>query len=51
MDPISAWAQATVAICGLIGKVIDGQTPEQRAQVWAWFIADQERLRKLLHIE
>lgn len=50
MDPITAWANATVAICNLITQLLEGQTPAQRAQAWEWFMADQARWRHFFHI-
>jgi len=51
MDPISAWALAFKAACEMVTEVVKGQTPEQKAQVWAWFIADQERWRQWLKLD
>lgn len=51
MDPLTAYALLAKALAELITKMIDGQTPEQKAQIWAWFIADQERWRKWLHLD
>lgn len=50
MDPITAWANALTAALELAAKAIDGQTAEQKAQVWAWILDLDHRLRHLLHI-
>lgn len=50
MDPVTAWANALTAAFELAMKAIEGQTPAQRAQVWAWIIDFDHRLRHLLHI-
>ncbi len=51
MEPISAWAMATKAIAEMITEIVKGQSPETKAQLWAWFIADQERWRRWLHLD
>jgi hypothetical protein len=51
MDPITAWAMAFKAACEMVTAMVDGQTPEQKQKVWDWFIADQERWRKWLHLD
>ena len=38
------------AVFTLITKAMDGQTADQKAQMWAWFVEDQTRLRKFFHI-
>lgn len=30
---------------------LEGQTPEQRAKIWDWHIANMERLHKLLKLD
>ncbi len=50
MDPVTACALATKAIAEMITEIVKGQTPDQRAQVWAWFIADQARWRAFFKI-
>lgn len=50
MDPLTALALATKAVAEMITEIVKGQTPEQRAQVWAWWIEDQTRWRKLFKI-
>jgi len=42
MDPVTAFALATKAIAEMITAIVEGQTPEQKAQVWAWWIEDQK---------
>ena len=51
MDPLTAWLLTTKAICEMITAIVQGQSPEVRAQAWAWWIADQDRMRKLFKIE
>jgi hypothetical protein len=48
MDPVTAVALAFKAACELVTEMARGQTPEQRAQLWAWFIEDQQFWRALL---
>jgi hypothetical protein len=50
MDPVTAWANAFTAALEFATKAIEGQTPEQKAQVWAWVIDFDKRLRHLLHL-
>ncbi len=51
MDPISAWANAVAAIAKMIAVIVDGQTPEQKAQIWQWFVEDQARWRRVFKID
>ena len=51
MDPVTAWALATKAIAEMITEIVRGQSLEQRTQIWAWWIADQERWRKWFKLE
>lgn len=50
MDPISAICSAIVAVCSLWEKMIDGQTPEQKAQMWQQFLDAQKDLQKFWHL-
>jgi len=50
MDPVTALALATKAICEMVTEIVKGQTPEQKKQIWDWYIADQERWRKWFHV-
>jgi hypothetical protein len=51
MDPITAAVELITAITNLVTKIVDGQTPEQRKQIWDWYIQDRENIRKLLKID
>lgn len=35
----------------LVIAAMEGQTPEQKRQMWDWYIKDVERWRKLLHLD
>lgn len=35
----------------IVLTAMEGQTPEQRATMWGWYIKDVEALRKLLHLD
>jgi len=35
----------------MVTEIVKGQTVEQRATIWAWYVADQERWRKLFKID
>ncbi len=50
MDPITAWVNMVTALTSMITEIVKGQTPEQKAQIWAWFVADQARLRAFFKI-
>ena len=48
---IIASASAVEAIANLIGKIVDGQSPEQKKVIWDWYIDDMRRWRKLWGLE
>ena len=50
MDPISSIANLITAITNLVAVIADGQTPEQRKQLWDWYISDLARWRKFFNI-
>lgn len=50
MDPLTAWALATKALAEMVTAMVQGQSPEQKQKIWDWYIADQERWRKWLHL-
>lgn len=50
MDPITAFALAAKAIAEMITELVKGQPPEVRAKAWEWWLADQTRWRKWLHL-
>ena len=45
------FAAAVTAAFTFMGKLVDGQPPEVKRQMWEWFVKDMERLRKLLKID
>jgi hypothetical protein len=47
MDPVTAVALAAKAIAEMITEAMRGQTAEQRATMWAWYIKDVEWWRGL----
>lgn len=51
MDPLTALANLITALTNLVAKVVDGQTPEQRKQIWDWYIHDVERWRKRFKLD
>jgi hypothetical protein len=50
MDPLTAIANLLTALANLAATVAEGQTPEQRKQIWDWVIADMARWRKLFNL-
>ena len=51
MDPITAFAQVVIAITNMVTKIVEGQTPEQKKQLWDWYIADVARWRKFFKVD
>lgn len=51
MDPVTAFVNLVTSINSVIAKLLDGATPEQKAQVLQWYIDDQAKLRKFFHID
>lgn len=51
MDPITAAANLITALTKLVTVVMEGQTPEQRKQLWDWYLADVAWWRKKLKID
>lgn len=51
MDPLTAAANLITALTTLVTKVMEGQTPEQRKQLWDWYIADVARWRKWFKLD
>jgi hypothetical protein len=39
------------AICNVAIAAMEGQSKEQRAQIWEWVITDQARWRRWLHLD
>ena len=50
MDPITAFTNLITELTKLITVIADGQTPEQKKQMWDWYIQDVKWWRKLLNI-
>ncbi len=48
---IIAVAEVIKAITELAKVMIEGQSPEQRAKMWQWYIDDVERWRSLLGLD
>lgn len=48
MDPISAVALAIKAVAEMTTEIVKGQTPEQKKQMWDWFVEDVAFWRELL---
>lgn len=46
MDPLTAMLNLATEIVKLIGKGMDGQPPEVRAQMWMWYIEDMKAWRE-----
>ncbi len=51
MDPLTAFANLVTELTKLVAVIVEGQTPEQRAKFWDWYIADVERWRKLFKLD
>lgn len=51
MDPLTALANVITAITKLVTVVVEGQSPEQRAQIWEWYLADVARWRKFFKVD
>ena len=50
MDPLTAAANLITALTKLVTVVMEGQTPEQRKQLWDWYLEDVKAWRKLFHL-
>lgn len=48
---ILATAGAIEAACNMALEAMRGQTPEQKAKIWQWWIEDVERWRKFWGID
>ena len=51
MDPISAFANLVTALTKLVTVMVEGQTPEQKKQMWDFYISDVKAWRKLFGIQ
>lgn len=45
-----AIALAITAIANMVTKMIEGQPPEVKKQMWEWYIEDVKWWRNLIHI-
>lgn len=51
LDPVTAFANLITAFAELAKVAMQGQTPEQSAQIWAWYIEDVKFWRKVFKVE
>ena len=51
IDPATAFALAVKAIAEMITEIVRGQPAAERAKIWAWYVDDQERWRKLFGLD
>ncbi len=51
MDPVTALAAMIEALTKLVTVIVEGQTPDQKKQIWDWYIADVARWRKAFKID
>lgn len=51
MDPLTASVNLITALTNLVRVIAESQTPEQRKQIWDWYIEDVKRWRKLLKLD
>lgn len=51
MDPATALANLAAATINLITELLDGATPEQKQEMWRWYIEDMQRWRRLLKLD
>jgi hypothetical protein len=51
MDPVTAFLNFATVLLKVVEKAMDGQSPEQKAKMWEWFIADVSWWRNKLNIE
>jgi len=51
MDPITALANLITQLTKLVTVIVEGQTPEQKKQIWDWYISDVTRWRKLFKLD
>lgn len=48
---IVAICEAVKAICGVVEKAMDGQSAEQKAKMWQWYVDDVTAWRRLWGLE
>ncbi len=51
MDPVTAFANLITSLTQLVTAMVEGQTPEQKAKLWDWYIADVAFWRRVLKID
>ena len=51
MDPLTVFAELAVAITNLVTEMVKGQTPEQKAIIWQWYIEDHKRWRAFFKVD
>jgi HD-like signal output (HDOD) protein len=51
MDPLTAVANLVTALTKFATVIAESQTPEQRQQIWDWYIQDVAWWRKKLRID
>jgi len=51
MDPVTAITNLVTELTKLVTVIVEGQTPEQRAQIWQWYIDDVAKWRKLFKLD
>ncbi len=51
MDPLTAITNLVTELTKLVTVIVEGQTPEQKKQIWDWYIEDVTKWRKLFHLE
>ncbi len=51
MDPVTAVALMIKAIAEMVTEMVKGQTPEEKAKIWQWWLDDQARWRKFFKLD
>ena len=51
MDPLTALTNLVTELTKLVSVIVEGQTPEQRKQMWDWYIKDVAFWRKAFKID
>ena len=51
MDPLTAITNLITELTKLVTVIVEGQTPEQKKQIWDWYIEDVTRWRKLFKLD
>ena len=50
LDPVTAFTTIVTALLEFMTEVVRGQTPEQKAKLWDFYIADVKAWRKLFKL-